>query len=817
MAAPAHPLVWPAVALMAGIVLADRWAWPAGAALWAAGLVLAGLLAQGLWRGRLSLAWLCLGLLLLGGGLLSWQRGQPLPADHLRHLADNQPHALRVLVTGAPQPLQYGSRAVVRALAVDGQPASGLASLNLPRQQAPPPVGHVMALQARLKPLTGFANPGVFDYAQFLAAQELHVQANAGQHAEIQDQGETPGGGLALVVEGYRQRLGGLIGALPPGPGRALLLALVLGQRGELSPAAREAFGVTGTAHLLAISGLHLGLVWGWSCLGLRLLLSAWPGMALRWPVPKLSAALALAPAGAYSLIAGGSTPTLRALIMAACLVAALWAGRPYRSLGALALAAILIGLAWPEAPLTLSFQLSFTAVAAILLAAAPLAAWLRRRQGLGRWLGGLLAWLALSAVTGLAIWPLSVLYFHNLPWLSMPANALLIPLVGLVALPLGLLGAALAPLWPAGGAWLLGWAMYPAGWAVELAQFLAGLPGAAYYLAGPGPAVVALLYAAALLALTLPRPWRWWLGGAGAGLALALAVIQAQPPPPDGRLTAWVLDVGQGSATVVRLPQGQVLVLDAGGGRGALDTGRQVLAPFLWSQGIRRLDYLACSHAHPDHAGGLPFLARWLAPNQIWTSGEPAPDRHGPYARLLAIAAARGIPVLTPADLAGRAELGGARLSLAWPRPGGDIMALKENDRSLWLGLGLGDTWLWLPGDAGPRIEKAVAPGLPGGGRHILVAAHHGGKDSCTRELLERLRPLAVVYSAGCGNSFGMPRADSRARAQAVGAQILTTNQQGCLTLVSDGRDWRITPFLDPPRDCRLPPAGRRVPPAGH
>lgn len=445
--------------------------------------------------------------------------------------------------------------------------------------------------------------------------------------------------------------------------------------------------------------------------------------------------------------------------------------------------------------------------MAAILLVAVPLAAALRRRWNLGPGLGGLLAWLAMGAVIGLAVLPLTMLYFHILPWLSIPANALLIPLVAMLVLPLGLLGAGLALLWPTGGLWLWGGALWGAQAACQLAQFLAGLPGAYIYLRGPGPLVVALIYAAALAFLVLPRAWRWWLGGAMAGLALALGVIQAQPPPPDGKLTVWVLDVGQGSAAVLRLPQGQVLVADAGGGSRGLDVGQAVLAPFLWSQGLDHVDYLAVSHPHPDHVGGMPFLARWLGPAQVWTSGEGPHQPHDALARLLELVRQRGIALLSPTELRELSELGGANLRVAWPPPGQDSMALSENDRSLWLGVGLGQTWLWLPGDAGPKVEKAVAQSLPRGGRQVLVAPHHGGKGSSTAELLERLRPLAVVYSAGCANTFGMPRADSRARAAAVGAAVYTTIGQGCVKLVSDGQDWRITPYLDPPRDCALPP----------
>ncbi|MFZ5586283.1 MAG: ComEC/Rec2 family competence protein [Thermodesulfobacteriota bacterium] len=803
-----HPLVWPALALIAGVCLADLWprpqAWAAGA-LGAAGVSLVAWLALGPARGRHRLAWLTLTALVLAAGLIWWQRAQPLAPDHLRALADNTPRTLVAQVIGAPQPAGRSQKLVARAESVDGRPASGLVQIYLPCEAPEPVVGHRLRALVKLKPVTGFANPGNFDYAQFLAQQELYVQAYAGRRADLTDLGPgamTP----ALALEAARQRLGRIMAGLGRGEAAGLLRALVLGQRGGLSPDTRQAFAATGAAHLLAISGLHLGLVWGWSYLALRLALAAWPALALRFGAPRPAAALALIPALGYALIAGGSTPTLRALIMAGCLVAALWAGRPYRADGGLALAAMVVTLIWPEAPLTLSFQLSFTAVAAILLAAAPLARRLRGRRGWRRALGGLAGWLALSGLVALATWPLSVLHFHSAPWLSLVANAAAIPLIATAALPLALMGAALALLWPAGGAWLMDLATWPAGAGLMAVQWLAGLPGAVTHLAGPGPWTVALIYAAALALLVSPRPWpwRWAAGGALAALALAVGIVEARPPAPDGRLRVWVLDVGQGSAAVARLPDGRVLVVDAGGGHASLDTGQAVVAPFLWRVRLNRVDWLAASHPHPDHAGGLPFLARWFAPAEVWTNGEPS-DR-GPYGRLLELAAQRGARVVEPAELVGRGELGGARLVLAWPPPGADLARLAENDRSLWLGLGLGSTWLWLPGDNGQKIEKAVAPGLPSGGDHALVAAHHGGVGSCTAELLDRLRPGAVIFSAGCANGFGMPRPEVRARAAAAGAAIYYTGGQGCIELVSDGKAWSVRPWLDPPRDCPLP-----------
>ncbi|MFH1061052.1 MAG: DNA internalization-related competence protein ComEC/Rec2 [Pseudomonadota bacterium] len=801
-----HPLLWPTLGLIIGIWLADLWPRPetwALAALIAAGLSLILWLILGPARGRHRLTWLAVSFLILGAGLIWWQRAQPLPADHLRALADNTPRLLVAQVIAAPQPSGRSLRLIARTESVDGRPASGLIQLYLPAEAPEPGVGHRLRALVKLKPVTGFANPGGFDYAEHLAQQDLYVQAYAGRRADLADLGPgemTP----ALGLEAARQRLGRVMAGLDRGEAAGLIRALVLGQRGGLTPETRQAFAATGTAHLLAISGLHLGLVWGWSYLALRFVLAAWPGLALRFGAPRPAAALALMPALAYALIAGGSTPTLRALIMAACLVAALWAARPYRADGGLALAAMVIALIWPEAPLTLSFQLSFTAVAAILLAAAPLAHRLRGRAGWRKWLGALAGWLALSGLVALGTWPLTVLHFHAAPWLSLMANAVAIPLIATIALPLALAGSALALIWPGGGAWLLGLALWPAGAGLNAVQWLAALPGAVTYLAGPGPWAVALIYAAALALLALPRPWRWAAGGALAALALAVGLMEARTPPPDGLLRVWVVDVGQGSAAVARLPDGQVLVVDAGGGHASLDTGQAVLAPLLWHLRLGRVDWLAASHPHPDHAGGLPFLARWFAPAEVWTNGEPGGK--GPYAELLRLAAERGTRVKGPAELMARTELGGARLLLAWPTPSTDLARYSENDRSLWLGLGLGSTWLWLPGDNGAKIERAIAPGLPEGGDQVLVAAHHGGRGSCTEALLARLRPLAVVFSAGCANGFGMPRPEVRARAAAAGAAMYYTGSQGCIALVSDGKEWRISPYLDPPRDCPLP-----------
>ena len=786
---------------MAGSTLAHLLHPPAVALLAAAGLTGLGLL----WRGRQGQRppmWgLALLALLLGAGLLARQEQASLPLDQVAHLADCQMHQVRGEVVRAPEPSSsgYSRRVDLAVSAVDGRPAGGLLRVYQNPRLPLPPVGGQVSARLRLKPVVSLANPGGFDYAAFLADQGIRVLGSAGQRSGWTCAPPSDLGGPARWVQAARQRLGGLLERLPPGPGRALLRALILGQRGQLSAELRESFAAIGVAHLLAISGLHLGMVWGLAFVCLRWLLAAWPGLALRVMTPKLAAALALIPCAAYATLAGGGLPTLRALVMAACLVACLALDRPYRPLGGLALAALVITLIWPGAPLTMSFQLSFAAVAAILLVVPPLgrrcAAW-----GLG---GRVLAWLGVSAVVGLAVLPLTSHSFHQLPLWMVPANAVLVPLVAVGVLPLGLVGAALGLFWPAAGLVLWQGAAWVAALAAGAAQAVAGLEGGLIYWAGPGAAAVLVFYAAWLIPLLPGARRRWLAGGLAALLVAGLAGWNLWPQPPDGKLTVWVLDVGQGSAAVVRLPQGQVLVVDGGGGWGAgMDMGRRALAPFLWSQGLSRVEAMACSHPHPDHVEGLPFVFNWFSPRALWINGDP-PQAGAAYGRLLEMARQRGVPVLGPAQLAKLGTMGGARVHLAWPPPQGAAEYEDANQRSLVLGLGLGRTWLWLPGDLGPELERRIAPSLPAGGRQVLVAPHHGGKGSCTRELLDRLRPGAVVFSAGCCNQHRQPRPQVRARARAAGARLWATARHGCVKLVSDGRDWAIRPCLQPPRPC--------------
>lgn len=797
-----HPLLWPALAMAAGSLAAFWLEPPAWPLLTTAAVGLAVLLWLG-GRGRgLPLILVSLTCLCFAAGHLALNQQAGVPADDISRFADNVKHLIVADVINPAEPRSGRWRMLARAVSVDGRAASGGVWVSFAESIEPPAVGWRFSFSGRLRPIRSMANPGGFDYEEYASQQGAGAASYAGKRGKLVIIGPADISWLEMALGSVRQRVSGLLESLDPSPGRGLLRALIMGQRGELTGARRDAFGDSGTAHLLAISGMHVGLVWGLWFFLLRVGLAAWPAFALRHNAVKTAALAALVPAAAYAALAGGATPTMRALIMIACLCAAGLANRRYEPVGGLSLAAVVIIAIWPDAPLTLSFQLSFTAVGSILLIAGPVSRRVSKVQGRTRRLAaGLLGWLSVSAVVGLAVMPLTALNFHTIPWLFLPANAVLIPLVTLVVLPLALLGAAVGLVWPVAGLALWSIALVPADWSMALAAWFVALPGAVSYTAGPGWLAVALVYAAAVAGV-VARRWRWSLAGGLAVLAIAAGVVHLWPTPPDGRLRAWMVDVGQGSCTVMRLPQGQVMVVDGGGWPGSdFDFGRRVVAPFLWEIGIRSVDIVVCSHKDPDHVGGLPFIVRWFGAHQVWTNDSD--NWKGTHGYMLLMAKETGALVLGPCQLPRRLDIGGAQVSVLWPPQGEDSSGWKENDRSLWLGVSAGGCRIWLPGDSGPRVERRVAKSLPMGGHTLMAAPHHGGVGSCTPELMAAMRPAIVAFSCGCPNSYGMPRPKSLVQARQSGARVVSTRRRGCLDFQCQGGEWQVMPHLGEDRDC--------------
>ncbi|MCB2263815.1 MAG: DNA internalization-related competence protein ComEC/Rec2 [Candidatus Thiosymbion ectosymbiont of Robbea hypermnestra] len=627
---------------------------------------------------------------------------------------------------------------------------TGLVRLSWYRKAPRLAAGERWRLTARLKPPHGFANPGGFDYERWLFQQGIRA---TGYVRDGDGNRRLDAGPGAYPVDRWRQRLGERLDALLPNPtGAALARALILGDRSRLGPEQWEVLTRTGTSHLVAISGLHVGMVAAFLFFPARWAWSRSARLVLALAAPRAGALVALAGAVAYSALAGFAVSTQRALVMLAVVLGAVLSARTVRPASGIVLALVGVLILDPKAVLSYGFWLSFGAVAALFAAFG---------QRLGR--GNLWnKWGRAQWVVALGLLPLLLLLFGRAPLIAPLVNLIAVPLVTLVLLP-ALLVTGLPGLVPELG---LAWPLVLTTRALEagfgLLAIASGWDWAAMTVSSRPGWVWAGAFAGALLLLA-PRG----LPGAWLGLPLLLPLALIRPPAPDyGEAEFTLLDVGQGLAAVVRT-QRHALVYDTGPRfPSGFNTGAAVVLPYLRHRGVGRIDTLVISHGDRDHAGGFAGL-----------------DGKFPIDRILA-----GEPRKLPG--------GRARPCLAgdhWTWDGVDFDLLHPgaagrrsgNAGSCVLRVGIpgADASLLLTGDIDARVERKLIAADHGRlASALLVAGHHGSATSTGSDFLAAVAPRFVLYAAGYANRFGFPAAAVRERVATWGAGQLATASAGAI-----------------------------------
>jgi len=612
-------------------------------------------------------------------------------------------------------------------------------------------VGDRWRLHVRLKRPHGLRNPGGFDYEAWLFRHRIratgYVRARQDNRLILSRIWDQP-------VNRLRQNLTRHIAAaMDEREFAGIIRALAIGDRDAISPAQWRILTATGTNHLVAISGLHVGIVAGIAFFLMRALWSRFPWLCLRWPAPKLGAVAGISAALGYAALAGFSIPTQRSVIMVAVVLGSVLLGRKTRPSHLLAWALILVLLWDPLSVLEAGFWLSFAAVAVIFYGMgqrlAPRGLWWR--------------WGRVQVLIALGLMPLMLILFERVSLVAPVANLIAVPWVTLVVVPLTLLGSILLLPLPAVGAVLLSLANGAVGWLWPLLQGLAH-SGMAQWLQPEPPAWA---YAPALVGiiwLLAPRG----IAGRWLGCVLLAPMVLVNPARP-GPGEAWftLLDVGQGLAAVVETA-GHVLVFDTGPATGErFNAGNAVVVPFLRHYGIQRIDTLIVSHGDMDHRGGAAAVLRQTAVQRLLTS---VPDKiHWPQGRVESCQAGQ------------RWQWDGVIFEIIYPLAD---QPYRGNDASCVLRVQTARQALLLPGDIEQRSERLLldeqGEQLPS---DILVAPHHGSNTSSTAAFLRTVNPAYALFAVGYHNRYGFPKPAVVSRYAAEGARLLDSAHSGAIT----------------------------------
>jgi competence protein ComEC len=766
----AAPLLPPAAAFAVGIAAAS-WLSLSSVVLTvaAAGLLLAALLASQ------RAPRVALGLLLAGAAVLGALRAAPpvLPDDHLARRPPTTPVTVEARL--AQEPVRWApdrTRLLCDVLGVhagpERLPASGRVQITVYGELATPlGENQRVIVDARLHPPIGYRNPGGFDYPAHLRRDGILLVGSARAHRLIALATDAPPWPVAV-----KRWAVGVIATHLPETSSALLAGLLMGERSQMPPETDEAFRRAGVYHILAVSGFNVALLAG----------AVFAALAM-CGVPRRGAAVvaAIVLVG-FALVVGGQASVLRATGMGLLLLAALLLDRESQLMNALACAALAL-LMWRPADLwEPGFQLSFAATAGIIYVTPWLAGILTER----RWPAWLAAAVSVSLGAQAAITPLMLAHFNQLSVIGVVANLAVVPLagvatmLGMLALLLELLSATLAGL------------LFEALWLVLLALRVmvwgaAAVPAAMVHLPAPPLAAVLAWYAALLLAPVAAATPRAHIVVGALVVTVVATSIWPWLRPTDGMLRVTFLDVGQGDAALVELPDGPRLLVDGGpGGPRRFDVGERVLAPFLWNRPVGRLDAVALSHWDIDHSGGLAAVLSRFRIGEFWESGRPpsgAGDTVGALAR-------SGAPrrVLTAGE---RLWLGRALITVLGPAPGPPAAA---NDQSLVLRLDWRGVSLLLPGDLGAQGEAALL-GRTGPLRAVVLkVAHHGSRSSSGTPFLRATQPVVAVVSVGARNPFRHPSPDTLGRLGATGTRVYRTDHDGAVIIETDGRVLRVT-----------------------
>ena len=695
--------------------------------------------------------------------------------------------------------------------------------------------GDRITFSSSLRSIRNFQNPGGFDYKRHMAFKGVWVSAytKGFRLARVERETDNP---LMHWVAKARRAVALLVEKSATGEHQSVLKALLIGDRGQITPALRDIFHRTGTGHLLAISGLHVGIVaaaafylFSWVLSRFKIVLwSAWSR--------KGAALLSMIPATAYAILAGMSPSTQRALVMVSVYLMTFVFEKEHDLFNTLAIAALLILVISPPAFWSISFQLSFLSVLTIIYGVVHLTG-ADTVEVEGKWFKivkvcrhKMLVFVMISVYATLGTLPIVMMHFNQVSLVGFITNVIFVPIIGFLVVPAGLLCVLLLPFSEAialGGIEICGFVLKHA---LGILQWIANLPFAAVKTITPS-AVESICYYALLWLVMhvthkmvqkplmskkptienessahpksrlfeLPHISLTRLKVTMMVLVIAVLLIDIHYWLYQRHwrqdMVITILDVGNGNAALLELPEGQCVLIDGGGfsDNSAFDMGARVIAPFLWRKKIKTVDTLVLSHPNSDHLNGLLYIAEHFNVKTVWSNNE---NRNtAGYKQFKRIIQKKNITLVNFEEMPQRQQINGVYFDILYPPK--DFLLKRAgqpwrntNNNSLVVKVTMGVHSVLFPGDVMAVAENELVSRVGANlSSTVLIVPHHGSNSSSTNSFIKEVNARYAIISSRFGIRYKFPHPSVLERLRQHNCKIFRTDEVGAVIIHIDGR----------------------------
>ncbi|MBA4368194.1 MAG: DNA internalization-related competence protein ComEC/Rec2 [Desulfobacterium sp.] len=748
------------------------------------------------------LLFFCLGHLLIQ----PWNN-QNLPSNHVLHHADSDKKIITGTIQETPISKHHRLQFILETetIGYGKNKIQVLGKLRVTLSGLIPSIrtGDRVALKGKIRPIRNFNNPGGFDYKRFMVFKGIQASVHAqGDQLQILERNQISG--TLLFIESLREKISNHIDQSSYGEPRQILKALILGNCSGISDSLLESFNRSGVRHILDVSGLHIGIIASNSFLLLSTILSCFTLLLWKARVQKIAALLSIFPVLFYGVLAGMAPSTQRAVIMVITFLLTFPMEKEHDMINTISIAALLILIVFPPSLFSISFQLSFAAVLSIVYGLSKME--LTNHEPRNRWqtfLQKIFLLFMVSFFATLGTMPIVLYYFNQISLIGIIGNLIAVPAIDLIVLPLEFLSIIILPACPALSSVCIQFCGFILSWSIEIIHILADLPFSAIKTITPNLFEIICFYALFWCVLNLiKQPMRsdpftgkktiQVLAGIISILLLADVIYWVNIRFFHDDLRIHILDVGQGNAALLEIPNGYTILIDGGGfsDNKSFDMGASVVAPFLWGKKIVTIDTIVLTHPNSDHMNGLIFIAQHFNVQNFWSTNEKSNSQS--FLELQKIISEKKIHHPCFQELPTSQIINGVEIQILYPQKSFLFSGEKSgdlNNNSLVMKVTYKNRSFLFPGDLVAKGEKKLVQ-LHGHNLRstVLLAPHHGSRTSSSEPFLSAVKPEYAIISSGWKNRFGMPHQAALDRYNALGCHIYRTDENGCVSMTTDG-----------------------------